>query len=103
MGSTIGYIEFEYFLKLVKRQKECNISYLLKAANGRVIRSIVEIAYNLIKGDIPLTKIQIKQLKKDKKIVKYIISKRNTIERKRDVMYQNPKLVKTMLRIVLMK
>jgi len=101
MNSDAAYKEFEHFLRVLCRHKKNTVSYLLQSANSRVIRSIIEIAYNLIKGDIPLTKNQLKLLKKEKKNIKFLISKKNTLEKKRHVMFENPQLVKTMLRIVL--
>lgn len=100
MNSVAAYKEFEHFLRLIYRSKEGVIPYLLRSADSKVIRSIIEIAYNLLKGDIPLTINQKKHLKKDKKIIKFIISKTNSLEKKRTVMCENPKLVKSMLRIV---
>jgi len=101
MDADAAYKEFEHFLRIVCRHKKSTIPYLLKSVNGKVIKSIIEIAYNLIKGEIPLTRHELKQLRKDKKNIKFLISRKNTLEKKRHVMYQNPQLVKTMLRIVL--
>lgn len=100
MSPVARYKEFEYFLRLVCRHKQDTIPNLLKSANSDVIRSIVEIAYNIIKGDIPLSRNQIKLFTSEKKNIKYIISKTNTLKQKRLIMTQNPKLVKTMLKII---
>lgn len=100
MNPHAVYKEFEHFLRIVCRHKKNTIPYLLKSANSKVIKYIIEIAYNLIKGEIPLTKHQTKLLRKDKKNIKFLISTKNTLDRKKIVMYQNPQLVKTMLRIV---
>jgi len=101
MNPDAVYKEFEQFLRLLCRHKNNTVSYLLKSANSRVIRSIIEIAYNLIKGQVPLTEKQVKLLRKEKKNIKFLISRKNTLEKKRHLMFQNPNLVKTMLRVVL--
>lgn len=95
------YRKFEYFLRIIQKHRKDKIQFLLKAANDKVIKGIVEIAYNLLKGDIPLTKVQISKLRENKKIIKYLINKKVSLKKKRLALYENPDCVKVMLRIVL--
>jgi len=101
MNSNPAYKNFEYFLKIIQKQKKDRIHHLLKGANKKVIKAIIEIAYNLLKGDIPLSNIQIRKLKCDKNKIQYLVNKKHSLENKRKVLYENPELVRHMLRIVL--
>lgn len=101
MSTRPAYKEFEVFLRIIHAHKSPKIISLLQGANRKVIKSIIEIAYNLLKGNIPLTEYQIKQLRKDKKAIKFLISKKRSLTKKIDILCENPDLVRNMLRIVL--
>jgi len=101
MDVTPAFKNFEYFLRLVQRYRKDKIHFLLKAVDKKVVRAIVEIAYNLIKGDIPLSKFQITKLKCNKNKIKFLINKTKSLEQKRELLCENPELLKTMLKIVL--
>lgn len=92
--------EFETFLKILHRQKSLSVPHFIRAASRKVVRAFIEIAYNLLKGDIPLTPNQIKYLKKDKDLLKFLIGKKKPLNKKRAILYENPSLVKHMLNVV---
>lgn len=97
---TPAYKEFEDFLRAVHKRKVVNIPNIIKAANNQVLKSIIEIAYNLLKGSIPLSQKDIDKLKKDKKNIKYLITKRVQLGKKRKVILDNPRMLKNMLSVI---
>lgn len=101
MDVTPAFKTFEYFMKLLQRHRKDKIHYLLRAVNAKFVRAVVEIAYNLIKGDIPLSKLQIQRLKCNKNKIKFLINKRKSLEQKKELLCENPELLKYMLKIVL--
>ena len=98
-----AYKEFEHFLKIIHSHKPGNIHHLIKSANNRVIKTIIEIAYNLLKGNIHIISKDIDRLKKDKKSIKRLISKRLPINKKRSILIENPKMLKNILSVVFYK
>ena len=96
-----AYKEFEHYLRIIHKSKVESVYHILKAASNRVVKSIVEIAYNILKGDIAIKPIYIKRLKKDKQLIKELISKQSSLSEKRKLIESNPQLVKTMLSVVL--
>lgn len=72
----------------------------MNVVSRKIIKAVIEIAYNLLKGDIPLTDSQIRYLKKDKPLLKYLIGKKNSLNKKRQLLINNPSLVKHMLNVV---
>ena len=97
---TPSYKEFEHVLKLINKSRPDVIPYLLKSISNKVVRSLIEIAYNLLRGNIPITDKQIIKLKKNKKELKILINKRNSINKKRKILQENTDLVQNMLRIM---
>ena len=95
-----AYKEFEHFLKIIHSQKPANIPHLIKSTNNKVIKTIIEIAYNLLKGNIPILSKNIGRLKKDKKSIKRLITKRLSIGKKRQILVENPIMVKNILNVV---
>jgi len=101
MEATPAFKKYEYVLKIIQRHRQDKVHYLLKAVDKKVIKAIVEIAYNLIKGDIPLSKSQISKLRCNKATIKYLINKQKSLDQKREILCENPKLLRYMLKIVL--
>lgn len=97
---TPGYKEFEDFLRTVHRRKADNIQGLIKSASNKVLKSIIEIAYNLLKGSIPLKESDIKSLKQDKELIKSLIRKRVRLGKKRRIIEENPHMLKRMLNVI---
>lgn len=95
-----GFMQYEHFLRTVLKHKKENISELLKAVNSKVVKSLIEIAYNLLKGSIPLNPKQINYFKKEKKIIKTLINRKNSINKNVLILQENPVLVKRMLNLV---
>lgn len=95
-----GYKEFEHFFRNLHKNKVINIPKILKAVNNKIIKILVEIAYNLIKGNIPLRPVDIRRLKKYKKVIKRLITKRLTLNTKRTILEHNSQLIKDMLNAI---
>ena len=94
------YSEFEHILRTIYRARSDNLSGLVKAVNTAVIRSLVELAYNILRGNIPLTKTHVKTLKKYKKELHLLIAKNRSIKKKRITLEDNLPLIKIMLHVV---
>lgn len=94
------YTEFTDFLRVVHNRNIDKTYSLIKAASNNVIRSIIEIGFNALKGDLKLSNSDKARLSQDKQDLKRIISKKNTIGYKRTVLENNPRLVKNLLRTI---
>ena len=96
-----SYKEFENILKLIHRTRNhTDITHFIDSINNKVIRSLVEIAYNILKGNIPITKRQIQKFKKHKKDLKTLISRNVPMKRKRHILKQNSNLIRDMLKVL---
>ena len=62
---------------------------ILRKAPTDLILAICEIALNLLRGNIPLTAQQYRQLKRRKKTIKLFANKRTTVESKRKAVNQS--------------
>jgi len=96
-----AYLEYEYFLRTVLNSRTENVSTLLKVVNNKVIHAVIEIAYNILKGFIPLNKVQIRYFKKEKLVIKSLIKKNKSVHKKLVLLQENPTIVKHILRSVL--
>lgn len=95
-----AYKEYETLLKLINKAGQTKFTELINSISNKVIRSIIEIAYNLLKGNIPINEKDIIRLRKYKKQLKLLISKRTSIKKKRKLLKENIKLVKYMFKIM---
>ena len=95
-----AYKEFDVFLKTIKRSKLSKTSSLFKAANDSVVNSLIEIAYNLLKGNIPLSESDIKNLRKHKVHITDLISRKISLKKKRNIILDNPLMLKVMLKVI---
>lgn len=95
-----AYKEFEDFLKTIHKRPNHRVYDLIKCASNKVLKSIIEIAYNLLKGSIPITETDINNLRKHKKHIKTLVSKRVRLYKKRKIIEDNPRMLKHMLSVI---
>lgn len=96
-----SYLKYEHFLKIVLRHKKENIQHLLNIVNKKVVNAIIEIVFNIVKGHVPLNQNQIRYFKKEKNILKALIKKSNSFNKKLTILHENPTILKRVLKIVL--
>ena len=94
-------LKYKGMLKSMVRAKQSNLKELIAHSNNHVIRVISEIALNVIKGIIPLTKNEIENLRKWKPYIKKLISISLGVNKKREMLLKNTKLVKIILKPLL--
>ena len=95
------YKKYEIFLKYVKRLKPDRRKEFIKAASNDVIKSLVEIALNILKGTVSLSDSDKTQLAVHKPDIKKIISPSVSLNDKRAILEHNNKLFKKILDVVL--
>lgn len=66
-----------------------------------LIKSIVEIAINTLRGNIPLTKAQLKRLKKEKVVIKKLCNKKQPLKKKRKTVNQKGGFIGSLLGIAI--
>ena len=94
------YLEFEHILRKIYKADLENITHLVKSVNNNVVKALIEIAYNILKGDIPISPKQIIKLKKDKAFLHLLISRTVPVKKKRDILEKNQSLIKNMLAVL---
>ena len=95
------YKKYEIFLRYITRVKPDTRKEFIRASSNEVIKAIVEIAFNILKGTISLTELDRRQLSVYKPVIKHLISKQLTLDEKRSILQENTKLLKKILDIVL--
>lgn len=74
---------------------------VLQEASDDLIKSIVEIAINTLRGNIPLTKAQLKRLKKEKVVIKKLCNKKQPLKKKRKTVNQKGGFIGSLLGIAI--
>ena len=77
-----------------------NYKQLINSISSDVIKSLVEIAYNILKGSIHISRNQTLNLKANKQNLKILINKKVSIKVKRAILIDNHMLVKSMLNVI---
>lgn len=95
-----SYKEFEDLLKIIYKRRAGKNIPLIKAFSNKVIRVIIEIAYNILKGSVVIKDKHLTKLKKDKKNIKSLIRKGVSYKNKRKIIENNPQLLKNMLNVI---
>ena len=88
-------------LKHILKIKGKGKSQVLMHANSGVIKSIGEIALNIVKGTIPLSTCEKDKLRYLKSDIKKLGSKNLSIKEKRNILVNNVKLVTLILKPLL--
>jgi hypothetical protein len=98
----------QYFAKLIKllnKSKNEDREVILEHLNGNSINYLCEIIYNIIGGNVKLSKRQINKLRSElqhnKKCYRYLSKKGGNEERKRKLIKQNGRGIGTILSIAL--
>ena len=95
------YKNFEQLLKkLHKIRNSGTYMHFINSISNKVIYSIIEIAYNILKGDIPINKRHLMKLKTNKQNLKLLINKRVSMKVKRNIIKNNSKFVRNILDVV---
>lgn len=97
---TPAYKDFEVLFKILKKARATTFTDLIRSINNKVIRALIEIAFNLLKGNIPISDREIAKLRKFKKQLKILINTTVSIRKKRKILLENISLIKTMLKII---
>ena len=103
MSNVPQYIKHEHFFKSLQKAKSEVIPAWINSSSDNVIKSIVEIAFNILKGTVHLTERDLNRFTLQKDFFKKLTSQSVTLKSKRNLLAENPKLLKHMLKIVFRK
>jgi hypothetical protein len=81
-------------LQTISKSTFSKIEELITHSSNTVLKLFSETAFNILKGIIPITPTQRKQLIKLKLVVKTLSNKNTTLQRKKYLLLNNLKLVK---------
>ena len=81
--------------------KSEDLKYKLESADKQTIKFIVECAWNILKGTIPLTGKVLLQAKNQKYLYKQLVSRKKSLKYKKELLQNNPSFVKSIVRIIL--
>lgn len=70
-------------LKVLSTCKKCIRNNIISKADSELINTICECVYNLLKGNIKLSEVQFKNLKPFRHILRKLLAKSNTKEKKK--------------------
>ena len=96
--SEPSFMKYKELLKTILKTKKSRRIDLIKHSSNDFIKSLSEIALNVLKGVIPLTDKQKNQLRKWKDILKTVTLKKTAVSKQRDLFASNPKLVSAILK-----
>ena len=81
-------IKNKRFLQSLKRAKGAKQRSIIKKASDSEIKSIQELAVNLLHSRIPLTNQAVLKLKPKKRLIKALADKRTSIKNKRKLLFR---------------
>jgi len=84
-------------LKQIARMRDSARRTYLKNCDRRLIDCISECAKNVLKNNVPLKESQYKRLRRQKKNVRALASKRTSLKRKRQIVQQRGGFLSTLL------
>lgn len=98
--SEPSYKEYEDLLRILYRQKYKKNKVIIHGLNNSIIKAIIEIAYNILKGSIPIEHIHLSKLKRNKNEIKKLIKKGLSYDFKRRLLSENKSLLKDILHVI---
>lgn len=84
-------------LKTLYNSNPIKLEYILQHIDENVIRSIAEIALNILKGVVSLSPHRFKGLKKYSTYIKQLARKTTSLRRKQQILSEHPDLVNQIL------
>lgn len=90
-----------HLLKILVHSSSHQRRAVLQEASDDLIKFTEEIALNTLKGNIPLTTSQLKNIKKQRIVIKALCNKRHSIERKKKTVNQKDGFIGSLIRIAL--
>ena len=81
--------DFLSLLLLNKKTEKIQICALLETINSSQLHSICIILSNIIKDDYPLSKLQRKKIKENKRLIKRVLDKKTTNTKKYNIISRN--------------
>lgn len=97
------FIKYLDILKSIYRSNPLKLEYVLQHLDPIVIKSIAEIALNILKGVIQLSPQRFKNLKKFRAYIKDLARKSISLNKKRAILANNPDLVNQLLGALFVK
>jgi hypothetical protein len=91
----------DYLTLLSKSKKEQRRNQLLDAATGSEINAVSECVMNILNGNVPLNKTQLKQLRRHRNILRSLVMKKLPTRIKRDALKQKGGFLTTLLPLAL--
>lgn len=96
-----GFLQHKSILKTMYNAKDDQRKALLQHVANDVVKSISEIALNIIKGIIPVTPREKEQLRGWKEQLKKLSNTSPSFKKKRALLLNNTKLTRMLLKIAL--
>jgi hypothetical protein len=94
---TFVYKDLIPLLEILFRAPLAKSALLLRYLDVYVLKCLIEIAYNILKGGLPLTRGERDQLIKYKFLLKKLTLKKLSFKKKRDILLANDQLLQLML------
>ena len=88
------------FRSLVRTRQE-DFPLKIRTIDKRTLKFIVECAFNILKGVIPLHGLILENARRNKHLYKQLTSKRKSLKDKHLLLERHPKFTKSILRTVL--
>ncbi len=95
------FIKFLGVLRTLWKSSPEKRKDLIRHISSTVLKAVVEIALNILKGRVTLDKRQLSTFKKHKKILKSLVSSRVSLATKKQLLADNPRLVGAIIQAVL--
>lgn len=99
MGDTLKRADYLSLLGSTRQKKKREL--LIDFASSKDIRAVLEIVYNLLYGDIPLSTIQRRTLRKYQSTLRQIVSRKASLQQKRQILKQDGGFLPTLIPIAL--
>lgn len=99
MGDTLKRSDYLSLLGSTRQKKKREL--LIDFASSKDIRAVLEIVYNLLYGNLPLSSAQRRTLRKYQSTLRQIVSKTASLKRKREILKQDGGFLPTLIPIAL--
>ena len=88
-------------LKHIYKTKNTNKRKLLEHLDSSTVKSIVEVALNILKGTIPLSDVEKSKLRVSKSDIKSLVKKNLSLRDKKSILLKNVRLVSLIIKPLL--
>lgn len=95
------YTGLEHYFDILQKSSLKNISCIIKCSDYRVVKAIVEVLLNILKGVVPISDKQVTKFKILKPVIHKLVSTKTSLDRKKQILSEHSDLVKLTSKVLI--